>query len=66
MGFKEGGLGRGCIVLIRAQFRLFIKFNKGNLHCSPWEGKLLLEGPNTFQNNYQVPWAFPAIFAYLQ
>ena len=33
----------------------------GNLHSSPWEGKLLLEGPYTFQNNYQVPWAFPAI-----
>ena len=35
--------------------------HKGNLHSSLWERKLLLEGPYTFQNNYQVPWAFPAI-----
>ena len=38
-----------------------LHYLRGNLHSSPWEGKLLLEGPYTFQNNYQVPWAFPAI-----
>ena len=48
-----------------SNFKLLYKrqkhINMGNLHSSPLEGKLLLEGPYTFQNNYQVPWAFPAI-----